>query len=67
MTPSGVGRLCRDADPGRAVLTHIYPPCDALDLESLVREHWRGDVVRAVDGMLLTVPASPHPTRKEPA
>ena len=67
MTPSRVGALCREADPQRAVLTHIYPACDALDLESLVREHWRGDLVRAADGMLLSVPAHPHPTRKDPA
>lgn len=67
MTPSRVGALCRDAAPSRVVLTHLYPACDALDLETLVRELWQGDLVRAADGMLLTVPSLPDPTRKDQA
>ena len=61
MTPSDVGRLCREARPGAAVLTHLYPACDALDLEDLVGELWEGPVVRAADGMLLKVPSSDVP------
>lgn len=65
LTPSMVGRLCRDTLPGRVVLTHLDPAVDALDVESLVREHWDGDVVRAADGMLLEIP---DPTSgKDPA
>ncbi len=38
------------------MLTHIYPACDALDLEALVAEQFEGPVVRAHDGMVLHVP-----------
>lgn len=62
MSPSSVGRLCRDADPGRVALTHIYPETDALDLEGIVGELWSGPVVRAADGMLLSIPSPASPT-----
>jgi ribonuclease BN (tRNA processing enzyme) len=57
LTPERVGRLCRDADPGLVVLTHLYPAAAALDLPALVGRHWRGPVIPARDGTLVTVPA----------
>ncbi len=56
MTPSRVGDLCREAAPGRVVLTHLYPPAAALDLPALVGMRFRGPVVVAEDGARYTLP-----------
>jgi ribonuclease BN (tRNA processing enzyme) len=50
-----VARIARDAGVGRAVLTHIYQPTYALDLEREVGKGFDGVVVVAEDGTKLTV------------
>jgi ribonuclease BN (tRNA processing enzyme) len=55
LTPSGVARIAREAGVGRVVLTHIYRPTDALDLEQEVGKGFDGEVVVAEDGTKLTV------------
>jgi len=50
-----VARIAREAGVGRVVLTHIYRPTDALDLEQKVGKGFDGEVVVAEDGTKLTV------------
>ncbi len=52
MTPSKVAALCRDARPGRVVLTHLYPPAAALDLAALVGENCPSRIEVGRDGAL---------------
>jgi ribonuclease BN (tRNA processing enzyme) len=58
MTPTGVGRLCAEARPGRVVLTHMYPPAAEADLAALVGAHTTAPVLQARDGTVVTVPAA---------
>ena len=51
MTPGGVARIAREAGVERAVLTHIYPPADALDLIEAVGRGFEGEVLVAEDGL----------------
>ncbi|MBV9454278.1 MAG: ribonuclease Z [Rubrobacter sp.] len=55
LTPSGVARLAREADAGRVVLTHIYPPADRLNLKQEVGRWFDGEVIVAEDGLKLSV------------
>ncbi len=58
MTPSAIATLCRAAGPRRVILTHLYPPADALDLPALVARHgWTGAVAVAQDGAVYGVPS----------
>ena len=43
-----VGR--RVAGPGMLVLTHFYPPVEAVDIRGIVAERYAGPVVLAFDG-----------------
>lgn len=56
MTPSAVADLCVSARPRRVVLTHLYPPAEALDLPALIGRRFDGPVHTAHDGLVLTVP-----------
>ncbi len=55
LTPGGVARIAREAGAGRVVLTHIYPPADALNLTEEVGRGFDGEVLVAEDGMKLSV------------
>jgi ribonuclease BN (tRNA processing enzyme) len=55
LTPSGVARIAREADAGRVVLTHIYPPADKLNLKQEVGRRFDGEVIIAEDGLKLSV------------
>ena len=55
LTPSAVARIAREADAGRVVLTHIYPPADGLNLEHEVGRGFDGEVIVAEDGLKLSV------------
>jgi len=50
LTPRSVGKLAAGANPRRLVLTHLYPPTEALDLGRLVGAHYKGPVAVAADG-----------------
>ena len=50
LTPDGVGRLAADADAGRLVLTHLYPPAERVDVRGGVAARYRGPVTIAADG-----------------
>jgi ribonuclease BN (tRNA processing enzyme) len=50
LTPSGAARIAREAGVERVVLTHIYPPTEALDLAQEVGRGFEGEVLVAEDG-----------------
>lgn len=50
LTPRQCGALAAIAAPKQLVLTHFYPPLDALDVKAQVAEHFAGNVALATDG-----------------
>ena len=57
LTPSGAAEIAARADVGRLVLTHLYPECDAVDIEAQCRKGWRGPLSIAQD--LMTIDLDP--------
>jgi len=55
LTPAEAGRLARQAGARRLLLTHFYPPCDEVDVAALAAVEFQGEVLRAEDGLRLTV------------
>ena len=55
LTPGGVAKIAREAGVERVVLTHIYPPTDALDLTQEVGRGFEGEVLVAEDGLEFSV------------
>ena len=55
LTPSGVAKIASEAGVSRAVLTHIYPAADVLDLPAEVGRGYDGEVVVAGDGFKFSV------------
>jgi ribonuclease BN (tRNA processing enzyme) len=50
LTPRQVGALAAQAAARRLVLTHFYPPVEAVDIVAEVAEQYAGPVVCATDG-----------------
>lgn len=50
LTPRQAGALAARAAARRLVLTHFYPPVEAVDITAEVAEHYTGPVVCATDG-----------------
>lgn len=50
LTPLRAGVLAQEARAKRLVLTHLYPPVEAVDISALVGEHYVGPMVVAADG-----------------
>lgn len=62
LTPSSLAALAHTAAPRRLVVTHVYPPLDALDPLARLRDAgWNGEAVRARDGLRLAVGDSADP------
>jgi len=55
LIPSEVGKIAAGGGAKRVVLSHLYPECDAVDLAVQCRSHYKGEVIVARDGMVLTV------------
>ena len=55
LTPEEAGRMAARAGVPRLVLTHLYPPCDEVDVAALAAREFQGEVIRAEDGMRLEV------------
>jgi ribonuclease BN (tRNA processing enzyme) len=55
LTPSLVGKIAREADCKKLVLTHLYPPCDSRDIVTPVSKLFSGEVVKAEDLMKIHV------------
>lgn len=50
LTPEQCGELARIAEPGRLVLSHLYPPVESVDIAAIVGEAYKGPIVIAHDG-----------------
>ena len=50
LTPSSVARLAAGAAARRLVLTHFYPPVEAVDVRGAVAAGYHGEVALASDG-----------------
>lgn len=55
LTPAEAGRLAAAAGVKRLLLTHFYPPCDEVDVVAQAGMEFKGEVLRAEDGLSLTV------------
>jgi ribonuclease BN (tRNA processing enzyme) len=51
LTPSLAGAVASRAKAKRLVLTHLYPPCDAVDIVKQARSTYKGPVIVAEDLM----------------
>ncbi|HNR11824.1 MAG TPA: ribonuclease Z [Thermodesulfobacteriota bacterium] len=51
LTPRDIADVAVQARVSRVVLTHLYPPCDQVDIVAQVREGYDGIVVKAEDLM----------------
>jgi ribonuclease BN (tRNA processing enzyme) len=49
------GALAQQAGVKSLILTHTYPPAQAVDLVAQVQEHFNGPVQMAIDGLHLTL------------
>jgi ribonuclease BN (tRNA processing enzyme) len=50
LTPRQAGALAARAGAKQLVLTHLYPPVEAVDIVAVVAECYRGPVTIAWDG-----------------
>ena len=50
LTPAQAGALASLVKAKRLVLTHFYPPVEAVDIAAEVSAHYAGPLVRATDG-----------------
>ncbi|HYE65012.1 MAG TPA: ribonuclease Z [Pyrinomonadaceae bacterium] len=48
-------RLAHGAEPGRVLLTHLYPEWDGVDIAAEAKKHWPGETIGATDGLRLEV------------
>jgi ribonuclease BN (tRNA processing enzyme) len=55
LTPEDCAQLAESARPGTLVLTHFYPPVEAVDIRGIVAERYIGPVVLAFDGWSTTI------------
>lgn len=55
LTPRRCAELAAVAQPGRLVLTHLYPPVEAVDVRGLIAARYAGPVVIASDGWTFDV------------
>jgi ribonuclease BN (tRNA processing enzyme) len=49
LTPSLAGSIASKAKAKRLVLTHLYPPCDDVDIVKQARSTYKGSVIKAED------------------
>ena len=55
LTPSLAGRVAREAECKRLLLTHLYPPCDDEDIVAVVKDQYSGEVTLAEDLMKIVL------------
>lgn len=55
LTPQEAGRVAAQAQVGRLILTHLYPPCDQIDVVAEAAKEFGGEIIRAEDGLSLQV------------
>jgi ribonuclease BN (tRNA processing enzyme) len=59
LTPEEAGGLAARAGVPRLMLTHFYPPCDEVDVVALAAREFKGEIIRAEDGLCIEVGGSP--------
>lgn len=55
LTPTLAAQIARLSRCKKLALTHLYPPCDEIDIVSLCAKTYRGEIVVAEDLMLFEV------------
>jgi len=55
LTPVLAGKMAEEAGVGKLLLTHLYPPCDEVDIRSQAAQEFKGEVIVAEDGMEIEV------------
>ncbi len=55
LTPHEAGKMAALAGAQKLLLTHFYPPCDAIDPLPSVRSYFGGEVQKAQDGLTLEI------------
>jgi ribonuclease BN (tRNA processing enzyme) len=55
LTPEQCGEMARLAEPAQLVLTHLYPPVEAVDVAALVGATFTGKLLIAKDGWTTTI------------
>jgi ribonuclease BN (tRNA processing enzyme) len=51
LSPTLAGRVARESQCKKLLLTHFYPPCDSSDLLTPLRNEFSGEVLLAEDLM----------------
>lgn len=54
LTPALAGRMAQKAGAKRLVLTHLYPPCDEVDIVKQAQRAYKGRIFAAEDLMTFT-------------
>jgi ribonuclease BN (tRNA processing enzyme) len=55
LTPSLAGRIAREAQSKKLLLTHFYPVFQGHDIREECRKEYSGEILLAVDGMKVSV------------
>ena len=55
LNPSKVGRIARQAGVNKVLLTHLYPPCDEVDIVEQCGKEFKGEVIKSEDGMMIEI------------
>ena len=55
LTPSLAGRIGREANCKKLVLTHLYPVCDTVDIVEQCKKEYRGELLIAEDFMEISI------------
>jgi ribonuclease BN (tRNA processing enzyme) len=55
LTPSLAGRIGREANCKKMVLTHLYPVCDTVDIAAQCKREYQGEVLIAEDLMEISI------------
>jgi len=55
LTPSLAGRIGREANCKKMVLTHLYPVCDTVDITQQCRKEYQGELLIAEDFMEISI------------
>lgn len=55
LTPGLAGKVAREADCKRLILTHLYPECDRVDILAQCRKEYQGEIIIASDGLKFRV------------
>jgi ribonuclease BN (tRNA processing enzyme) len=55
LTPSLAGRIGREANCKKLVLTHLYPVCDSVDIVGQCKKEYQGELLIAEDLMEISI------------